>query len=627
MNQINNPSLLWRGGKKFPIKLNQNGNLHRAKAAKNDEFYTQFADIERELLHYTGHFKDKVVFCNCDNPEWSNFWKFFSQKFDELGLKKLISTHYETDKPTYKLELTAAGLVQTQLTGNGDFRSDECVGLLNECDIVVTNPPFSLFREFVVALVEAEKQFLILGNNNAITYKDTFKLIKENKLWLGSTSNKTMEFQLADTYAKWDRIDPITGNKFGNVPAISWFTNMDHSRRHDYIQLSRKYDPATYPAYDNYDAIEVGKVADIPVGYAGVMGVPITFMGKFNPDQFEICGTQRWFYDESLGITGGKTIINGRETYDRIFIKNKSTQDAPLIEAVSDLPKMNQIRKPALLWRGGKKFAIKTKSRELDQFYTQPGVAQNCMDYLATVVSLTDSDFYLEPSAGKGAFYDLAPSSRRVGLDLDPQHADVMKQDYLTYNAAKLKASGKLIVIGNPPFGKNASLAIKFFNKSAEFADCIAFILPRTFKKVSLRPKLDKQFQLIGELDLPWDSFEYDGKSYSVPCVFQVWQKSATERVDAKPVLTHSDFKFVTSTDSADFAVRRIGALAGKVIVDYEGYAASSHYYIKSNKPVADTLNAFANMDWDSVRFDTAGNPSVSKAELVALYAQSTKLN
>lgn len=285
------------------------------------------------------------------------------------------------------------------------------------------------------------------------------------------------------------------------------------------------------------------------------------------------------------------------------------------------------MNKAALLWRGAKKFPIKTKSRELDQFYTQPAVAKQCMDYLATVIDLTDSDLYLEPSAGKGAFYDLAPTSQRLGLDLDPQHADVLQQDYLTYDATKLKTDGKVIVIGNPPFGKNASLAIKFFNKSAEFADCIAFILPRTFKKVSLRSKLAKQFHLIGELDLPWDSFDYDGKAYSVPCVFQVWQKSAAERVDEKPVLTHSDFEYVTSADSADFAVRRIGALAGKVIVDYEGYAASSHYYIKAKKPVADILNAFANIEWDSVKFDTAGNPSISKAELVALYDQTTKIN
>ena len=299
---------------------------------------------------------------------------------------------------------------------------------------------------------------------------------------------------------------------------------------------------------------------------------------------------------------------------------------AARVESIT-LNQARQVNNPSLLWRGGKKFPINTKSRDLDQFYTQPRVAQQCMDYLATVMALTDSDLYLEPSAGKGAFYDLAPSSRRVGLDMDPQHADVIKQDYLTYDASNLKCDGKFIVIGNPPFGKNSSLAVKFFNKSAEFADCIAFILPRTFKKVSLLPKLDKHFHLIGELDLPWDSFEYDGMPYSVPCVFQVWQKSSTERVDAKPALTHSDFKFVTSTDSADFAVRRIGALAGKVIVDYEGYSPSSHYYIKTNKPIADTLNAFANMDWDSVRFDTAGAPSISKAELVALYAQSTKLN
>lgn len=273
-----------------------NANLHKAAAAKNDEFYTRIEDIEKELQHYKQHFDGKVVYCNCDDPTWSNFYKYFKTNFQHLNLKKLISTHYTknaADDKSYKIEVAlengALADVITTLTGDGDFRSQECVDLLRQADIVCTNPPFSLFREYVAQLVGHGKKFLIMGNNNAITYKDIFKLIKDNALWLGTHSNKTLEFGLASSYAKWDRIDE-QGRKFGNVPAISWFTNLPHKKRNDTLILCGKYSPTAYPKYDNYDAIEVSKVCDVPADYDGFMGVPITFLDKYNPSQFEIIG-------------------------------------------------------------------------------------------------------------------------------------------------------------------------------------------------------------------------------------------------------------------------------------------------------------------------------------------------
>lgn len=262
-----------------------NSSLHAAKRAKNDEFYTQLSDIEKELRHYKQHFKGKVVFCNCDDPEWSNFWKYFTLNFEHLGLAKLVATHYAQGEPSYKLEYFGVGQppVQTPLIGDGDFRSDECVELLKEADVVVTNPPFSLFREYVAQLVEHQKQFLIIGNNNAITYKEIFKHIKENRLWLG-VSPRSMQFKQPDGSLK-------------DVNAC-WFTNLPHQKRNEELILFRTYagNENLYPKYDNYDAIEVSKVTDIPVDYAGVMGVPITFLDKYNPEQFEIVGISKtWF--------------------------------------------------------------------------------------------------------------------------------------------------------------------------------------------------------------------------------------------------------------------------------------------------------------------------------------------
>ena len=259
-----------------------NGNLHKAKVNKNDEFYTQLTDIEKELMHYKEHFKDKIVYCNCDDPEWSNFWKYFHLNFAHLGLKKLIATFYHIGASVYKMEYTggddnniSAG-VKIPLTGNGEFRSEECIETLKESDIVVGNPPFSLARPFVEQLVTYNKKFLIIGDLNWITYKEIFPLIKNNEIWLGF--NYVKEFTQPDGTIK----------KFGNK---LWFTNLDHSKRHEKLPLWKNYTPKEYPKYDNYDAINVDKVTDIPCDYCDLIGVPITFMNSYCPEQFEIVGT------------------------------------------------------------------------------------------------------------------------------------------------------------------------------------------------------------------------------------------------------------------------------------------------------------------------------------------------
>lgn len=293
----------------------KNDNLHKAKDAKNDEFYTRIEDVAEELRHYKKHFAGKVVFCNCDDPTWSAFWRYFHLNFAELGLKKLISTHYDRTEPTYKMEYEGGDDnnvevgVKTPLEGNGDFRNKECLELLDESDIVVTNPPFSLFREFVGTLMEHDKKFIIWGNNNAITYKEFFPLLKENKVWLGYTANKTCTFRVAESYRFDEKLSAQfnDGYKYGKVPAISIFTNLDIQKRHEKLILWQRYydndgNPLPdaeerYPHYDNYNAINVDRVIDIPMDYKGVMGVPITFMDKYNPDEFEI-----------VGITLGNTV-------------------------------------------------------------------------------------------------------------------------------------------------------------------------------------------------------------------------------------------------------------------------------------------------------------------------------
>lgn len=272
----------------------KNTNLHKAKNAKNDEFYTQLTDVAKELMHYKKHFKDKIVFCNCDDPTWSAFWKYFHLNFAELGLKKLISTHYDREEATYKMEYTGgddndieAG-VKTPLEGNGDFRNQECLDLLDECDIVVTNPPFSLFRDYVAVLMEHEKKFLIIGNKNAITYKEFFPLLKDDEVWIGC--NSPAEFSTPDGMTK--KLNGLT----------RWFTNLDVAKRHEKLILWKNYTPEEYQTYDNYDAINVNKVSEIPCDYDGVMGVPITFMDKYNPEQFEIVGLLQSSTDEQAGI-------------------------------------------------------------------------------------------------------------------------------------------------------------------------------------------------------------------------------------------------------------------------------------------------------------------------------------
>ena len=306
-----------------------NVNLHKAKDAKNDEFYTQLTDVSKELMHYKQHFKDKIVLCNCDDPTWSAFWKYFHLNFAELGLKKLISTHYDREKVTYKMEYTGGDDndievgVKTPLKGNGDFRNKECLDLIDEADIVVTNPPFSLFREYVAVLMEHEKKFIILGNMNALTYKEIFPLFRDNQLWYGASIHSgDRKFYVPDDYplkASGCGIDE-NGKRFIRVKGVRWFTNLDYPARHEKLILWKNYTLEEYPKYDEFNVINVDKYAEIPVDYDDVMGVPITFMDFFNPDQFEIIwldgtDTSRWY--------GSGPLLNGKKKYRRLFIRRK----------------------------------------------------------------------------------------------------------------------------------------------------------------------------------------------------------------------------------------------------------------------------------------------------------------
>lgn len=305
-------------------KLTGNKSLNAANKAKNDEFYTQLTDIEKELKNYKKHFKDQIVFCNCDDPEYSNFWKYFSLNFDHLQLKKLVATHYETEKASYKLEMyrDEAG-VHTEiktLKQNGDFRSPESIELLQTADIIVTNPPFSLFREYIAQLLKYDKKFLIIGNMNAITYKEIFPLLKNDKMWLG-THNGTHEFKVPDTYDKGNIRIESDGKKYAKLGNIAWYTNLDNSKRHEDIILYRQYNEKDYPKYDNYDAININKVADIPYDYDGIMGVPISFLDKYNPEQFEILNLDRYISDNPN--YGKRFTINNKETYARILIRKR----------------------------------------------------------------------------------------------------------------------------------------------------------------------------------------------------------------------------------------------------------------------------------------------------------------
>lgn len=312
-----------------------NKNLHKAKKSKNDEFYTQLSDIEKELKHYKEHFRDKVIFCNCDDPEESHFWKYFSENFEFLGLKRLIATHYETEKPSYKLEIVAdtngdgrinkLDTIRTPLMQNGDFRSPECIEILEESDIVVTNPPFSLFREYVAQLFEHDRKFIIVGHQNAITYKEIFNLIKENRIWLGYGFSGGAAHFINKYYEDYATAGDHREGMI-RVSGVNWFTNLEIQKRHEDLILYKKYSQEEYPKYDNYDAIEVSKTKDIPLDYVGAMGVPVTFMDKYNPDQFEILGCS-YVYGEPIGYhiegKGFNVSISWKEVYKRLFIRNK----------------------------------------------------------------------------------------------------------------------------------------------------------------------------------------------------------------------------------------------------------------------------------------------------------------
>jgi hypothetical protein len=377
-----------------------NRTLNSARRAKQDEFYTQLGDISNELKHYKARLRGKTVFCNCDDPFESNFFKYFALNFNTLGIRKLVATSYRKSpivgaqlpllsieglkpegKEPYAIEInevpdqngdgatdladveyllqhnanTARSLQGDGAYNGGDFRSRECAEFLKQADIVITNPPFSLFREYVAQLVAHDKKFLIIGNKNAITYKEIFKLIKENKVWIGVTPmGVDMLFDVPEEYAKTMIASGKEGSNYKIVNGVVkgrsssiWFTNMDNPKRHAEIPLYKKYTPAEYPTYDNYDAIEIGKVAEIPVDYDGVMGVPITFLDKYNPEQFEILGmcenrdlyglktrtyTTKECQKAYLDLFGKKGtydlnaagVIGGRKVYQRLLIRRKT---------------------------------------------------------------------------------------------------------------------------------------------------------------------------------------------------------------------------------------------------------------------------------------------------------------
>ena len=323
-----------------------NSNLHKAKKGKNDEFYTQLSDIEKELRHYKDHFKDKTVLCNCDDPRVSSFFHFLSHNFEDLQLKKLITTCYKNQNADLFSQNNSEKAIYLEYNGDkngnrvpdpeeigifhlqddGDFRSKECIDLLKKADIVVTNPPFSLFREYVAQLIEYDKKFIIVGHQNAITYKETFRLVKDNKLWLGIDNGGTKWFQVKDHYEiqTETRIKTVDDKKYFSMGSVVWFTNIDNRKRHEDLILYKTYygNENEYPTYDNCDAINVNKVADIPVDYKGAMGVPVTFLDKYNPEQFEILGMD----DHTLEYPswrGRGPDLNGKPIYRRIIIKNR----------------------------------------------------------------------------------------------------------------------------------------------------------------------------------------------------------------------------------------------------------------------------------------------------------------
>lgn len=283
-----------------------NSSLSGAKNAKKDEFYTQLKDIEQEMVHYREHFKNKIVFLNCDDPDYSSFWKYFSLNFEFLKLKKLISTHFDPfGNPSYKMEMIMENdneekkTIKTQLKGDGDFRSIEAIHCLEEADIVVTNPPFSIFREYIKQLIDYKKKFIVIGNQNAFTYREIFTLLKNDVIWTGNKYG-AMEFRVPDDHEANSVYIKDDGKKYQKLGNITWFTNLDIKKRHEEMVLTEFYEgnEEKYPKYGNYDAIEVSKVKHIPMDYKGVMGVPITFLSSYSPEQFDIVGINTSYSDE-----------------------------------------------------------------------------------------------------------------------------------------------------------------------------------------------------------------------------------------------------------------------------------------------------------------------------------------
>lgn len=327
---------------------NKNNNLNTAKKAKKDEFYTQLVDIENELKHYKAHFKGKTVLCNCDDPRVSNFFHYFSHNFEMLGLQKLITTCYKSSNRDLFSQNDSEQAIWLEyygdrnnnrvpdpeeigihyFKGDGDFRSPECIELLKEADIVVTNPPFSLFREYVAQLMKYEKKFVIVGHQNAIHYKEIFPLIKENKLWLGYG----FKGGAGHFISKYEDVATAGDHRDGmiRVSGVNWFTNLEIQKRHEDLILYKHYNQDDYPKYDNYDAINVNKTAEIPSDYYGMMGVPITFLDKYNPEQFEILGTS------TMDMTKGAPYVDGKRIYERILIRRK--QPAPVAYLPNEMP-------------------------------------------------------------------------------------------------------------------------------------------------------------------------------------------------------------------------------------------------------------------------------------------------
>ncbi len=352
-----------------------NKNLRKASKAKRDEFYTQLTDIEKEVKHYKDQLKDKVIYCNCDDPFESNFFKYFAVNFNHLGLKRLITTSYKPSpiantqlglfgkdeiekKQKGRPKVTANKFIINEvrdidgdgafdlrditeqlkanknnewaaLNGDGDFRSQESIELLKKADIVITNPPFSLFLEYLAQLMEHNKKFLILGDQNNITKKDVFKYIKNNKLWLGYDNGGTKWFEVPSHYdiKTESRKKYVDGIKYISMGRILWFTNLETTKRHENLVLYKKYNSKDFPNYDNYNAINIDKVSDIPIDYTGYMGVPITYIGKYNPNQFELLGIMNTG-EKNKGIRyenspHGRPLVNGVEKYLRILIKKK----------------------------------------------------------------------------------------------------------------------------------------------------------------------------------------------------------------------------------------------------------------------------------------------------------------